>query len=63
MVTVPEGALVTDFESALPYKAARKRHPRRWSRSTRCWRQQELVWSNPPPPGMDARPTTLATAA
>jgi hypothetical protein len=24
-----------------------KRHPRRWSRDTRCWRQQEVAWINP----------------
>ena len=25
------------------YERARQQHPRRWSRSTRCWRQPELV--------------------
>jgi len=29
------------------YEQARQRHPRRWSRSTRCWRQPEVVWINP----------------
>jgi transposase InsO family protein len=35
---------------AYVYEQARQRHPRRWSRSTRCWRQPEVVWINPPPP-------------
>ena len=30
------------------YERARQRHPRRWSRSTRCWRQPEVVWINQP---------------
>ena len=30
------------------YEQARQRHPRRWSRSTRCWRQPDVVWINPP---------------
>jgi len=29
------------------YEQARERHPRRWTRSTRCWRQPEVVWINP----------------
>lgn len=32
------------------YAEARERHPRRWSRGTRCWRQPDVVWINPPPP-------------
>ena len=32
------------------YEQDRQRHPRRWSRSTRCWRQPEVVWINLPPP-------------
>ena len=31
------------------YEKARQAHPRRWSRSTRCWRQPEDVWINKPP--------------
>jgi transposase InsO family protein len=31
------------------YEKARQKHPRRWSRSTRCWRQPEVVWINKPP--------------
>jgi putative transposase len=34
---------------AVVYEQARQRHPRRWSRSTRCWRQQDVVWINQPP--------------
>ena len=45
------------------YEQARQRHPRRWSRSTRCWRQPEVVWINPPPPENTPTPATLARAA
>jgi putative transposase len=31
------------------YEKARQKHPRRWSRSTRCWRLPEVVWINKPP--------------
>jgi transposase InsO family protein len=31
------------------YEKARRAHPRRWSQSTRCWRQPEEVWINKPP--------------
>ncbi|MCP9773638.1 hypothetical protein KBY66_13620 [Synechococcus sp. Tobar12-5m-g] len=34
---------------SLVYEKARQKHPRRWSRSTRCWRQPEVVWINKPP--------------
>jgi putative transposase len=34
---------------AVVYEQARQRNPKRWSRSTRCWRQPEVVWINPPP--------------
>jgi hypothetical protein len=30
------------------YEKSRQAHPRRWSRSTRCWRQPEEVWINKP---------------
>ena len=45
------------------YEQAREQHPRRWSRSTRCWRQPEVVWINPPPPENTPTPATLAKAA
>ena len=45
------------------YEQARQLHPRRWTRSTRCWRQPEVVWINPPPPEIDAEPATLALEA
>jgi putative transposase len=48
---------------AVVYEQARQRHPRRWSRSTRCWRQPEVVWINPPPPAIDDKPGTLTMAA
>lgn len=45
------------------YEQARQRHPRRWTRSTRCWRQPEVVWINPPPAESDVEAATLAMAA
>jgi hypothetical protein len=33
----------------LVYEQARQRHPRRWSRSVRCWQQPDVVWINEPP--------------
>jgi hypothetical protein len=35
------------------YEQARQLNPRRWSRSTRCWHQPEVVWINPPPPEIE----------
>ena len=48
---------------AVVYEQARQLHPRRWTRSTRCWRQPEVVWINPPQPEIDPRPATFALAA
>ena len=31
------------------YEQARRRHPRRWSQSIRCWCQPDVVWINEPP--------------
>jgi hypothetical protein len=31
------------------YEKARQAHPKRWSQSTRCWRQPVVVWINKPP--------------
>ncbi len=45
------------------YEQARQQHPRRWTRSTRCWRQQEVVWINPPPLENDADAAALAMDA
>ena len=45
------------------YEQARQRHPRRWSRSTRCWRQPEVVWINPPPTEIEHQPATFDMAA
>ena len=45
------------------YEWARARHPRRWSRTPRCWHQPEVVWINPPPPENGPAPATLARAA
>jgi hypothetical protein len=44
------------------YEQARQRHPRRWSRSTRCWNQPEVVWINPPPPENGANAAKLVMA-
>jgi len=44
------------------YEQARQRNPRRWSRSTRCWRQPEVVWINPPPPEIEHQPAKFAMA-
>ena len=48
---------------AVVYEQARQRNPRRWSRSTRCWRQPEVVWINPPPAEIELEPATLSIAA
>jgi len=48
---------------AAVYEQARQRNPRRWSRSTRCWRQPEVVWINPPPSENDITPAKLVMAA
>jgi len=48
---------------AVVYEQARQRHPRRWSRSTRCWRQAEVVLINPPPPVTELNSATLTMAA
>jgi transposase InsO family protein len=50
-------------QRAVIYEQARQRNPRRWSRSTRCWRQPKVVWINPPPPELQPKPTTFAMAA
>jgi putative transposase len=48
---------------AVVYEQARKRHPRRWSRSTRCWHQPEVVWINPPSTEIEFKPARLRKAA
>ena len=40
-----------------------QRNPRRCSRSTRFWRQPEVVWINPPPAEIELEPATLLMAA
>jgi hypothetical protein len=46
------------------YEKAQQKHPRRWSRSSRCWHQPEVVWINrPPEEPMTTRPVPLAQAA
>jgi putative transposase len=48
---------------AVVYEQARQRNPRRWSRSTRCWRPPDVVWINPPPPEIELKPAILTRAA
>jgi len=48
---------------AVVYEQARQRNPRRWSRSTRCWRQPEVVWINPPTSEIQDQPATFVVAA
>jgi transposase InsO family protein len=36
------------------YEKARQAHPKRWSQSTRCWRQPVVVWINKPPEGLES---------
>ena len=38
------------------YERVRQPHPSRWSLSSRCWQQPEVVWINPPPPDIDTMP-------
>ncbi len=45
------------------YEQARQRHPRRWSRGTRCWHLPEVVWINPPPAEDGINAATLVMAA
>jgi len=45
------------------YELARQHHPLRWTGTTRCWHQPEVVWINPPPPENDAKPAKLVMAA
>mgnify|MGYP006274708633 FL=1 len=35
-------------QRTLIYERAREHHPRRWSRSVRCWKQPAVVWINEP---------------
>ena len=48
---------------AVVYEKARQQHPRRWSRSMRCWRQPEVVWINPLTPEIELNSATFAMAA
>ena len=58
LVTPLQGHNVKNVEvcrhRAVVYKQALQRHPRRYSPSTRCWRQPEIVWINQPPDDLDA---------
>jgi len=48
---------------AVVYEQTRQQNPRRWSRSTRCWHQPEVVWINPPPSENDITSAKLVMAA
>ena len=41
------------------YEQARKRHPRRWARSIRCWQQPAVVWINELPDDTAAKEELL----
>jgi putative transposase len=56
-------AVVIYRHRAVVYEQARQRHPLRWSRSIRCWRQPEVVRINPPTPEIQHQPATFAMAA
>ena len=56
-------AAVISQRRTVVYEQARQRHPRRWSRSIRCWRQPEVVWINPPPSEIESKSITFAMAA
>jgi len=45
------------------YGLARQLHPLRWTGTTRCWHQPEVVWINPPPPEIGINPAKLVMAA
>jgi hypothetical protein len=49
---------------AVVYEQARQQNPKRWSRSTRCWRQPQVPWINEPPDELnEAGQLTLMQAA
>jgi len=51
-------------QRAVVYEQARQHHPRRWSRSTRCWCQPAVVWINQPPDELnEPGPLALVQAA
>lgn len=45
------------------YDQAHQRHPRHWSRSTRCWHPPEVVWIDPPLSDSAIDPARLVMAA
>ena len=46
-------------QRTLVYEQAREQHPRRWSRSIRCWQQPAVVWINEPPDATTAKDELL----
>ena len=44
-------AIAICLERTQVYEKARKAHLKRWSLSTRCWRQPVVVWIKKPPDG------------
>jgi len=44
------------------YEQVRELHIKRWRRSTRCWRQPDVVWLNPPSQASDHESATLVLA-
>jgi hypothetical protein len=45
------------------YEQARQRHPRRWSRTIRCWRQPEVGLDQPTSAGRRSQTSYIAIAA
>jgi len=52
-----------EIKTTMFHELAHQLHPLRWTGTTRCWHQPEVVWINPPPPENDAKPATLVMAA
>jgi len=44
------------------YELARQLHPLRWSKTTRCWHQPEVLWLNQSPPEIGIAPAKLIMA-
>lgn len=48
---------------AVVYEQARQRHRRRWSLSTRCWHQADVIWIYPPRQESQLQPATFVMAS
>jgi len=50
-------AIAICWERTQVGEKARQTHSKRWSQSTRCWRQPVVVWINKPPEGLESNQT------